>query len=152
MQRTTLILEQMRAWARRSNRSLLPFEDAAGLDTDQQLRDYFHNLRTTVDKFLYHIQQQQSGKLQKKAGGQRTEKEHHEMGRLLNDKDFLKANARVPVSERPQSAHGKQGQDEFDDPHAGMAVEREKFKQDSNDRYQDAMRKNAKDKKKLAGR
>lgn len=138
----------MKAWARRSNRSLLPFEDAASLDSDQQLRDYFHSLRTTVDKFLYHIQQQNmSGKLQKKAGGQRTEKEHHEMGRLLNDKDFLKANARVPAAERPPSAH-KQGQDEFDDPFAGMAQEREKFKQDSDSRIADAMRRNAKDKKK----
>merc|ERR1719197_938856 len=90
VQRTTLILEQMKAWARRTNRSLLPFEDAATLEHDQHLREYFHGLRTTVDKFLYHIQQQnQAGKQVKKQGGQRTEKEHHEMGRLLNDKDFL---------------------------------------------------------------
>merc|ERR550537_537507 len=152
LQKSTLTLEQMRAWARRSNRSLLPFEDAAQLDTDHQLRDYFHGLKTTVDKFLYHIQQQNmSGKLQKKAGGQRTEKEHHEMGRLLNDKDFLKANARVPVTERPASAMGKQGQDEFDDPFSGMAQEREKFKSDAEQRIAEAMRKSAKDKKKQGG-
>jgi chromosome segregation ATPase len=149
LQKSTLTLEQMRAWARRSNRSLLPFEDAAQLDSDPQLRQYFHGLKTTVDKFLYHIQQQNmSGKLQKKAGGQRTEKEHHEMGRLLNDKDFLKANARVPVTERPASAMGKQGQDEFDDPFSGMAQEREKFKSDAEQRIAEAVRKSAKDKKK----
>merc|ERR1712072_1080801 len=90
LQKTTLDLEQMKAWCRRQNQSLLPFEESIN-----------------VEKFLVHIQQQTLvGKVQKKTGQQLLAKEHHERGRLLNDKEFIRSNCRVSAQERPMSAGG----------------------------------------------
>jgi chromosome segregation ATPase len=149
LQKTTLILEQMRAWCKRQNQSLLAFEEAAGhLESHSQLNDYFSGLKGTVDKFLSHIQQQALvGKVQKKTGQQLLAKEHHERGRLLNDKEFVRSNCRVPAQERPLSAPQKDRQDDFDDPYAVMQAEREKYKFDSYNKIQEAMRKSAKNPK-----
>merc|ERR1719161_154527 len=40
LQKTTLDLEQMKAWCRRQNQSLLPFEDSMHIESPQQIRDY----------------------------------------------------------------------------------------------------------------
>merc|ERR1719487_2987712 len=102
LHKTTLTLEQMKSWSRRMNQSLLAFEEVAQLDSNAQLGDYFVGLRTTVEKFLSHIQQQALvGKVQKKTGQQLVAKEHHERGRLLNDKEFLRSNCRISAQERP---------------------------------------------------
>merc|ERR1712196_751376 len=112
LQKTTLDLEQMKAWCRRQNQSLLPFEDQMTVETPQQIRDYIFQLKITVEKFLVHIQQQTLvGKVQKKTGQQLLAKEHHERGRLLNDKEFIRSNCRVSAQERPLSAGAKDRQD-----------------------------------------
>jgi hypothetical protein len=147
LQKTTLDLEQMKAWCRRQNLSLLPFEENMTVETPQQIRDYIFQLKGTVERFLAHITQQALvGKVQKKTGAQLLAKEHHERGRLLNDKEFIRSNCRISAQERPMSA-GKDRQDDFDDPLAMMQAEREKFKTDSNNKIQEAMRKSTKDKK-----
>jgi len=148
LQRTTLDLAQIKAWCRRQNQSLLSFEEPAQIETNAQIRDYLQSLKGVVDKFLVHIQQQTLvGKVQKKTGQQLLAKEHHERGRLLNDKEFMKSNCRVAANERPMSAGGKDRQEDFDDPFAVMQAEREKYKNDSNTKIQDALRKSTKDKK-----
>merc|ERR1719263_1856038 len=148
LQKTTLDLEQMKAWCRRQNQSLLPFEDAVVVETPFQIRDYIFQLKTTVEKFLVHIQQQTLvGKVQKKTGQQLLAKEHHERGRLLNDKEFIRSNCRISAQERPMSAGGKDRQEEFDDPLAVMQQEREKYKDASITKIQEAMRKSTKKEK-----
>merc|ERR1719327_1136663 len=138
----------MKSWSRRMNQSLLAFEDAATLDSNAQLGDYFIGLRTTVEKFLSHIQQQALvGKVQKKTGQQLVAKEHHERGRLLNDKEFIRSNCRVPAVERPLSAPQKERQDDFEDPLAVMQQEREKYKDASITKIQEAMQKSTKKEK-----
>jgi len=142
LHKTTLTLEQMKSWSRRMNQSLLAFEEVAQLDSNAQLGDYFIGLRTTVEKFLSHIQQQALvGKVQKKTGQQLVAKEHHERGRLLNDKEFIRSNCRVPAVERPLSAPQKERQDDFEDLYAVMQQEREKFKYDASSKIAEAMRK-----------
>merc|ERR1719321_2452183 len=151
LQKTTLDLEQMKAWCRRQNQSLLPFEDSMHIESPQHIRDYIVQFKITVEKFLVHIQQQTLvGKVQKKTGQQLLAKEHHERGRLLNDKEFIRSNCRVSAQERPMSAGMKDRQDDFDDPLAVMQAEREKFKSDSNNKIQEAMRKSTKDKREAA--
>merc|ERR1712118_437353 len=148
LQKTTLDLEQMKAWCRRQNQSLLPFEDNMPVESPQQIRDYIFQLKGTVERFLVHIQQQTLvGKVQKKTGQQLLAKEHHERGRLLNDKEFIRSNCRVSAQERPMSAGGKDRQDGFDDPLAVMQAERDKYKSDSTNKIQEAMRKSTKDKR-----
>jgi hypothetical protein len=148
LQKTTLDHEQMKAWCRRQNLSLLPFEENMPVETPQQVRDYIFQLKGTVERFLAHITQQTLvGKVQKKTGAQLLAKEHHERGRLLNDKEFIRSNCRISAQERPMSAGGKDRQDDFDDPLAVMQAEREKYKTDSNSKIQEAMRKSTKDKK-----
>merc|ERR1719420_2665613 len=148
LQKTTLDLEQMKAWCRRQNLSLAPFEESMNVESPHQIRDYIFQLKGTVERFLVHIQQQTLvGKVQKKTGQQLLAKEHHERGRLLNDKEFIRSNCRVSAQERPMSAGGKDRQDDFDDPLAVMQEEREKFKSDSNNKIQEAMRKSTKDKR-----
>merc|ERR1719428_2380585 len=69
LQKTTLDLEQMKAWCRRQNQSLLPFEDSMHIESPQHIRDYIVQFKITVEKFLVHIQQQTLvGKVQKKTG------------------------------------------------------------------------------------
>jgi len=148
LQKTTLDLEQMKAWCRRQNQSLLPFEDSMHIESPQHIRDYIVQFKITVEKFLVHIQQQTLvGKVQKKTGQQLLAKEHHERGRLLNDKEFIRSNCRISAQERPMSAGTKDRQDEFDDPLAVMQQERDKYKDASNSKIQEAMRKSTKDKK-----
>jgi hypothetical protein len=148
LQKTTLDLEQMKAWCRRQNLSLAPFEESLNVESPHQIRDYIFQLKGTVERFLVHIQQQTLvGKVQKKTGQQLLAKEHHERGRLLNDKEFIRSNCRVSAQERPMSAGGKDRQDDFDDPLAMMQAEREKYKTDSNNKIQEAVRKSTKDKK-----
>ena len=87
------------------------------IESPQQIRDYIVQFKITVEKFLVHIQQQTLvGKVQKKTGQQLLAKEHHERGRLLNDKEFIRSNCRISAQERPMSAGTKDRQDEFDDP------------------------------------
>merc|ERR1719263_85909 len=148
LQKTTLDLEQMKAWCRRQNQSLLPFEDSLTIETPHQIRDYIVQFKITVEKFLVHIQQQTLvGKVQKKTGQQLLAKEHHERGRLLNDKEFIRSNCRISAQERPMSAGAKDRQEEFDDPLAVMQQEREKYKDASITKIQEAMRKSTKKEK-----
>merc|ERR1712118_628224 len=98
--------------------------------------------KTTLDQ-----EQTLVGKVQKKTGQQLLAKEHHERGRLLNDKEFIRSNCRVSAQERPMSAGGKDRQDGFDDPLAVMQAERDKYKSDSTNKIQEAMRKSTKDKR-----
>merc|ERR1719160_1857540 len=44
LQKTTLDLEQMKAWCRRQNQSLLPFEESINVESPQQIRDYIFQL------------------------------------------------------------------------------------------------------------
>jgi len=146
-QKSKMTLEQMKGCCGRFNKSLLPFEEDqanAQFNTDEQVRDYLLNLNTTVDKFLAHISQQRLvGKVQKKTGAQLNAKEHHERGRLLNDKDFMKSNCRIVATmERPPSAGKDRAGEDFDDPFAAVQNEREKMKGEAGNRIAEAMRKN----------
>merc|ERR1719262_1666741 len=138
----------MKSWCRRQNQSLLAFEEPVVLESHAQLQDYFLQLKDTVGKFLAHIPQQALvGKVQKKTGQQLRAKEHHERGRLLNDKEFIRSNCRISAQERPMSAGTKDRQDEFYDPLAVMQQEREKYKDASITKIQEAMRKSTKKEK-----
>ena len=61
--------------------------------------------------------------------------------------EWRRSNCRISAQERPMSAGTKDRQDEFDDPLAVMQQEREKYKDASNTKIQEAMRKSTKKEK-----
>jgi len=80
---------------------------------------------------------------------QAASQEHHQHAKLLNDKDFLKSNCRVPASAdgRPPSARQPQTGSE-EDPNVQLQNERDKFKKDSDGLVLDAAKKAELQKKK----
>lgn len=144
LQKSTLQVEYMKRWANRMSRSLAAFEDPVTIDKPADLLPYFQQLQHTVEKFIAHIQGQlSSGKVQRKTMSQAASKEYHEQARLLNDKEFIRSNCRVPVSAdgRPASG-GRQPGNVEEDPAVALANEREKYKGDSLSKVNEAVRKN----------
>merc|ERR1740122_207299 len=133
LQGCTLQVEHMKRWANRTGRSLSMFEDCVRVDKPADLPVYFQQMQRAVDKFIAHIVQQiSSGKVQRKNMSQVASKEYHEASRLLTDKEFLKANCRVPASldaGRPSSRQGQGGVDE--DSAEAHQSERERCKHES---------------------
>lgn len=154
LQQSTLQVEHMKRWANRMGRSLSMFEDCTRVDKPSDLPVYYQQMQRAVDKFIAHIVQQiSSGKVQRKNMSQVASKEYHEARRLLADKDFLKANCRVPPSldaGRPASRQGQGGAEE--DSHDTHQQERERFKKESESRINGATRKHEHLKKKGAAK
>jgi len=147
LQQSTLQVEHMKRWANRMSRSLAAFEDPVNIDKPADLLPYFQQLQHTVEKFIAHIQGQlSSGRVQRKTMSQAASKEYHEQARLLNDKEFIRSNCRVPVSAdgRPASGggHRQQGGNVEEDPAVALANERDKYKMDAMNKVNEAQRKN----------
>mmetsp|Transcript_50001 Transcript_50001/g.88049 ORF Transcript_50001/g.88049 Transcript_50001/m.88049 type:complete len:533 (-) Transcript_50001:74-1672(-) len=142
LQACTLQVEHMKRWANRTGQSLKMFEDCNRVEKPGDLIVYFQQTQRAVDKFIAHIVQQiSSGKVQRKNMSQVASKEYHEASRLLTDRDFLKANCRVPASldaGRPSSRQGQTGEDDSSEAHQ---QEREKCKTESKQVAADAMKK-----------
>jgi hypothetical protein len=147
LQKSTLQVEHMKRWSNRMSKSLAAFEDPVLIDKPADLLQFFQQLQHTIEKFVAHIQAQlSSGKVQRKTMSQAASKEYHEQARLLNDKEFIKSNCRVPVSADGRPASGgrqgpAQGQNLEEDPAAALAQERDKWKSDSANKVNDALRK-----------
>merc|ERR1719240_927091 len=133
LQHSTMQIEHMKRWANRTGRSLAMFEDCARVEKPGDLLVFFQQMQRAVDKFIAHIVQQISaGKVQRKNMSQVASKEYHEASRLLTDRDFLKANCRVPASldaGRPPSRQGQNAAD--DDSGEAHLAERDRLKNDS---------------------
>merc|ERR550537_141489 len=117
LQRTTIVVEHMKRWASRMSKSLAAFDEPSRLEKPADLPPFFVSLHRTIEKFVNHVATQIStGKVQRKTMSQAASKEYHEQAWLLNDKDFLKSNCRVPASAdgRPSSAKHTQGNEEED--------------------------------------
>merc|ERR1712014_117277 len=129
------------------------FEDCTRVDKPADLPVYYQQMQRAVDKFIAHIVQQiSSGKVQRKNMSQVASKEYHEARRLLADKDFLKVNCRVPASMdagRPVSRQGQSGTEE--DSHDIHQQERDRYKKESNEIREQAMRRSEHEKKKKGG-
>merc|ERR1719213_656267 len=144
LQRTTIVVEHMKRWASRMSKSLAAFDEPSRLEKPADLVPYFTSLNRTIEKFVSHVATQIStGKVQRKTMSQAASKEYHEQARLLNDKDFLKSNCRVPASVdggRPASAKQQNAGEE--DPEAlQLGNDRDKYKFDAVNRVTDANRK-----------
>jgi hypothetical protein len=138
---STVLIEHMKRWANRVSKSMSAFEEPVLVDKPHDIVPFFQSLLRTTDKFLGHIQMQlQTGKVQRKTVFQAASKEYHEQARLLNDKEFLRCNCRIPATAdggRPQSGQrherdNKKGEGEDEGgPGAALAVDRDKMKQES---------------------
>jgi hypothetical protein len=150
VQQSILQMEHMKRWTNRMGKSLSMFEEPVRVDRPYDLFNYFQQMQRAVDKFIAHIVQQiSSGKVQRKNMSQVASKEYHEASRLLTDKEFLKANCRVPASldaGRPASRQGQSGQEE--DTAEDQQQLREDFKHKSKNLEKEAVREMNQHKKK----
>jgi len=141
LQQSTLQVEHMKRWANRMGRSLAMFEDCQRVEKASDLPVFYNQMQRAVDKFVQNIAQLiSSGKVQRKNMSQAGSKESQEARRLLTDKDFLKANCRVPKSldaGRPPSRQGNNAAPE-EDADDIQKQDRERCKKESADRVQDA--------------
>lgn len=148
-QQSTLQIEHMKRWANRLGRSLAMFEDCARVDKSTDLAQFFLQIQRAVDKFIAHIAQQiSSGKVQRKNMSQVASKEYHEARRLLADRDFLKANCRVPPSLDAGRPASRTGPNNEEDSHDAHQQERDRYKHESRERVAGATRKQEQLKKK----
>merc|ERR1712232_510684 len=123
-------------------RSLSMFEDCSRGEKSTDLPVFYNMMQRAVDKFISHIAQQiSSGKVQRKNMSQVASKEYHEARRLLADRDFLKANCRVPPSLDAGRPASRTGGNNEDDSHDAHQQERERFKFESRERVAGATRK-----------
>merc|ERR1719240_1108430 len=132
LQQTTIVVEHMKRWCHRISKSLAAFDEPARIEKSTDLVPYFNSLHRTIEKFIDRVANQIStGKVQRKTVSQAASKEYHEQARLLNDKDFLKSNCRVPASAdgRPSSAKPTQGNEE-EDLKTALAQDRDRHKSD----------------------
>merc|ERR1719324_352631 len=108
LMRSTVLVEHIKRWANRVSKSMSAFEDPMTVEKPGDIVPFFQSLLRTTDKFLSHINMQlTTGKVQRKTVFQAASKEYHEQARLLNDKEFLRCNCRIPATAdggRPQSA------------------------------------------------
>jgi len=146
----TLLVDNIMQWARRMIKSLSSFEELDELESPQDLVPFFHSLRQTVERFFTQANEEMSASKLSKLASQAGIKEYTEQQKLLADKEFIRANCRVPASldaQRPHSAgrpghghhghsHGHRGgrdQDEDRDEanQVGMSEDRERLKKES---------------------
>merc|ERR1719330_1988933 len=134
-------------------RSLAMFEECIRVEKPADLPIYFTQLQRAVHKFIDHIVQQiSSGKVQRKNMSQVASKEYHEARRLLADKDFLKVNCRVPASlDDGGAATAKPSTVTGEDPQDAHQMERDRCKNESKEKLEDAKRRADHLKKKNGG-
>merc|ERR1719240_284163 len=129
LQQTTIVVEHMKRWCHRMSKSLAAFDEPARIEKSTDLVPYFNSLHRTIEKFIDRVANQIStGKVQRKTVSQAASKEYHEQARLLNDKDFLKSNCRVPASVDGRPASAKKEKESEEDPNVLLQGEREKYK------------------------
>lgn len=144
LRESTLLIDNIMQWSRRMNKSFAPFEELDDVDCPADILPYFASLAQTVDRFLAHAQEEMPMTKLSKITSQACTKEYQEQQRLLDDKDFIRANCRVPASldNRPvivaggrqsmlrSSTTGAPMGDEERQEHE-VASERERLKQES---------------------
>uniref|UniRef100_A0A7S4R9N8 Uncharacterized protein n=1 Tax=Alexandrium monilatum TaxID=311494 RepID=A0A7S4R9N8_9DINO len=137
-----LLFESVRLWTQRIARSLSPLEKLSRVDCPGDLPDYFTDLENTVERFLDRTRLELPVSRLAKAAGQAGGRERAEQLQLLTDKDFLRANCRVPASldthglaDDPRRLRGTQRQgnakEEEENWNEDFIAERERLKEDS---------------------
>jgi len=138
LRRGTLLLDSITRWTQRMTRSMMHVEDLERVDCQADLPRYFASLSQAVDKFLTQARADMPSNKLSKLMSQATSKEYAEQQRLLTDKEFMRANCRVPASldlkplEEPKKVSKGAGEEEQQG--LEFATERERMKIESRSR------------------
>merc|ERR1719353_1714035 len=133
-------------WARRMSQSLSSFEENLmddTIETPQDLVRFFNSFKQTIARFFESANEQMTSSKLAKVTSHACNKEYAEQQKLLNDKDFIRVNCRVPASmdgslhgrhhhHHHHGGHGHHGvrrNDVDEDRTDDMAQERERLKQ-----------------------
>jgi len=154
LRNTTLLMDNVFQWVRRVAKSLSSFEEMDELEDPQDIVDFFRQLSQTVDRFLSWANDEYSSSKLSKLTSQACSKEYAEQHKLLNDKEFIRANCRIPASLDGQHAaagkhkhghhhghghhsHGHRGGNDDERHDAELAEERERLKHVSRSNVQE---------------
>eukprot|EP00747_Dinoflagellata_sp_TGD_P135086 gnl/TRDRNA2_/TRDRNA2_175419_c2_seq2.p1 gnl/TRDRNA2_/TRDRNA2_175419_c2~~gnl/TRDRNA2_/TRDRNA2_175419_c2_seq2.p1 ORF type:complete len:661 (+),score=146.55 gnl/TRDRNA2_/TRDRNA2_175419_c2_seq2:53-1984(+) len=106
MHGSTLLVENVTQWMRRMSVSLAPFEEIEPVQSVHDMSDNFRKIVHVIDRFLSHAHEEMPAAKLQKMTSQASHREYAERQRVLNDKDFIRANCRVPSSlEQQQAQH-----------------------------------------------
>merc|ERR1719181_2640001 len=104
---------------RRMSVSLAPFEEIEPVQSVHDMSSNFKKMVQVIDRFLSHAQEEMPAAKHQKLTSQASHREYAERQRVLNDKDFIRANCRVPSSlEQQQSQHREQRPGSANERHA----------------------------------
>jgi len=98
LRQSTLLIEYMKRWAASTSKSIASFEEAPTIEVTQDIVPWFETLLDTVDRFLSSASVQMPAAKLAKLTSQAGSRERTERARLLTDKEFMKANIRVPAT------------------------------------------------------
>lgn len=115
LRNTTLLVDNIMQWARKITKSMGSFESEE-LDEIESMQDvvpFFQSLSQTIDRFFTQANEEMPPSKLSKLTSHACSKEYQEQHKLLSNKEFLRANCRVPASldgshVRPHSA-GRHG-------------------------------------------
>jgi hypothetical protein len=107
LRNTTLLMENIMQWARKVAKSLSSFEELDELEGPQDIVEFFKSLSQTIDRFLTWANEEYSSSKLSKLTSQACSREYMEQQKLLTDKDFIRANCRIPATLDGQHAAGK---------------------------------------------
>mmetsp|Transcript_65324 Transcript_65324/g.156152 ORF Transcript_65324/g.156152 Transcript_65324/m.156152 type:complete len:614 (-) Transcript_65324:24-1865(-) len=131
------LLDAVCQWARRMHSFVTAFENIAPLENEADLQPFFLTLAKSIDTLLVKARTEVPSAKLSKLTSQAHAKEKVEQQKLLNDKDFIRANCRVPASVEGPAAivahrrHPSKGHVAEEDDAQGVSKERERIKQES---------------------
>lgn len=146
LRNTTLLSDNIMQWARKMSQSLSSFEELDDIETPQDLVGFFKSFKHTIARFFESANEQMTSSKLAKVTSHACSKQYAEQQKLLNDKDFIRVNCRVPASmdgshntgrhhHHHHGGHGHHGgrrnEAEEDRTDTDMAHERERLKQES---------------------
>lgn len=135
-----LLITSVTNWTERMRESLVGFESLEPVNCSKDLIRYFTDFAQVVDRFMSRAGVDLPVAKLFKLTSQATSKEYAEQSKLLNDRDFVRANCRVPAS--LDSKHMASGKLKYDRQQMGVEweqdvevhLERERLKLESRSR------------------
>eukprot|EP00929_Paragymnodinium_shiwhaense_P006874 TRINITY_DN110827_c0_g1_i1.p1 TRINITY_DN110827_c0_g1~~TRINITY_DN110827_c0_g1_i1.p1 ORF type:complete len:587 (+),score=212.27 TRINITY_DN110827_c0_g1_i1:122-1882(+) len=131
LQEETLLFENIEQWSRRMNKSFEAFTSLEPIETAQDTIPYFQLLASAVETFMNHVNAEMPTQKLAKLTSQTTTKEYSEQLKLLNDKEFIRSNCRVPATLDPKEQVGKKQQNQEEDQAQDMEAERHRLKNEA---------------------
>mmetsp|Transcript_72292 Transcript_72292/g.130088 ORF Transcript_72292/g.130088 Transcript_72292/m.130088 type:complete len:593 (+) Transcript_72292:138-1916(+) len=141
----TLLIDSVMRWVNRVGGCLRSFDQIEPCQNELDIPEFFKSLVGVVERFLEHAHNEMPDSRLVAMTAQATSRAHSDQQRLMTDKDFLRANCRIPASldQRQEDEKKKRGggaaaaASEDERLELEYAVERDRLKQEAQNRFSD---------------